>query len=165
MEVGDNVIYYTHEANNEDHYTRDFYAIVLGIVNDEIIDVGVCPPGGPWAFYRVSLFDPEGENDVVGLSYWREAGSEPPDFSTAFTYVNNPEWVAMVARHKAEREKLDVVPIASLKDRDALYAKQKAEREELAKQLAEEAKPAEERATPQVDRSGEVHPEQNGRRA
>lgn len=132
MELGDRVIYYTHEGSDLTHRTVDVLAFVTNEVDDETIDLVAFPPEGPVAFYRVSQFDPEGLHDFIGLTYWRPHYEAPPDFAKYFAYANEPEWINMVARHAAERAK------ANPKDLWELKAKQKTERAALYDKLEKE---------------------------
>lgn len=125
MELGDRVVYYTHEASDQTHRTVDQLAFITGIVDDETIDVVAFPPGGPMAFYRASRFNEEDPGNVVGLNYWREVGEAPPDFADAFAYHNNPEWQRLATRQSQELAK---VPPAR---REALLEDQKQQRAEL----------------------------------
>lgn len=106
MELGDRVIYYTHESSEADHTVRDQLAFVVGIVDEEALDVVVFPPGGPVRFERVWPFDADEPYLRAGGSYWREPGSEPPDFSEAFLYHNHPRWIEMDRRQTEEQMRI-----------------------------------------------------------
>lgn len=85
MQIGDQVIFYTHEASDDTHSAIDKLAFVTSVIDENIIDVVVFPPGGPVTFERVSLWDPNWNERTqgprpVGLNYWRPVGQEPPDF-------------------------------------------------------------------------------------
>ena len=86
--IGDQVVFYTHEASDKAHRAVDELAFVVGVVNDSTVDVVVTGPNGPWRWERVSKFDlkvePTAGPRPVGLSYWRTAGEPPPDFVKVF---------------------------------------------------------------------------------
>lgn len=102
MDLGDRVVYYTHVASEDDHSVKDQLAFVLGVVDDATLDVMVVPPGGPIRFERISQFDADNPYNTPGGSYWREVGSEPPDFAEPFAYYNRPEWTQMIRRQQKE---------------------------------------------------------------
>lgn len=132
MDIGDKVIFYTHEASDADHRTIDQLAFVVGIVDDLTIDVVIFPPGGPVRFERVSAFDPEAPLDAVGLNYWRPVGEDPPDFSGYFAHMNDPRWIELRNRQGHEFRRTLAKHHAELRERH------KAEQIELDKELSEE---------------------------
>lgn len=137
MQVGDRVIYYTHEASDVAHGTTDRVALVLSVIDDRCLDLVVFPPGGPLLWERVCKFDPNGFHDVVGLSYWRPVGEAPPQLGDAFAYANDPLWIDMVRRHEDQwaRAKGRNASDAELKD---LEAQQLRERKDLRGRLEKE---------------------------
>lgn len=137
MELGDRIIVYTHEASDIEHKAVDYLAFVVGIVDDVTVDVIIFPPGGPLRFERVSLYDPENPYNVPGDTYWRPVGEEPPTFEELH-FSHEPEWAAMVNRHR--RELAD----RPTKEHPKLVEKHKKERDELhAKFAAEHKEPVE----------------------
>lgn len=130
MELGDKVVYYTHEASDQDHRTIDRLAFITGIVDEEIIDVVVFPPKGPVEFHRVALFDPD-YADMIGKSYWRPEGEDSPDFAEHFAYANDPAWIAMLGQHRNQ------LASAPPEDRDSVLDQQRKERNALKAKLAE----------------------------
>lgn len=132
MEIGDRVIYYTHEASDTAHTTVDQLAFVLGIIDDHTLDLVVFPAGGPVIFTRAVDFQPDGHNDVVGLSYWRAIGDDPPDFEEEMGHVNDPRWADLVRRQEREYDQ------AQARHRDAVSSRHEEERKELRQQINDE---------------------------
>jgi hypothetical protein len=91
-EVGDFVTYYTHENMDSAHNTIDAPALVTGVYNDDSgrLDLTVFPRGAqPYFVTGVGQFDTEHDPEQdgplqVGLSYWREMESDPPDFGSVY---------------------------------------------------------------------------------
>lgn len=133
MELGDKVLYYTHESNDlGPDVVRDELAFVLRVVDNNCLDVVVLPPGGPFRFERVCKYDADDPYRYPGGSYWREAGSEPPDFDEEFAYSNDPRWITLVSRQKQEAK-----GVAS-QDRDRLRERHIKEQDALTKQIDED---------------------------
>lgn len=122
MELGDKVIYYTHEQNDANHSAIDQLAFVLRIIDERTADLMVVPPGGPIQFVRAALFDPDYFYNQVGTSYWRPYGEEPPDFDSLFIYNADPDWSAMIQRQWREYN------AARIEDRDEVQARHEHER-------------------------------------
>lgn len=141
MELGDQVIYYTHESNDlGPDIVRDQLAFVLGIPSEGCVDVMIAPPGGPLRFERVCEFYPDDIYNVPGGSYVREAGTEPPDFDEPLWPWTFPEWGVLVRRQIAER---NATPTP---DQEALAEKHKQKQDQLRSEL-EKRRPKEEPAT------------------
>lgn len=130
MELGDRVVYYTHEMNDFDHRTVDRLAFVTQIVDDETVDLVVFPPGGPIEFFRASTYDPDNPYLTAGNSFWRPAGEDPPDFSN-LDFANEPEWGTLLRNQQAEFER------TAVEGRDAVIDKHRQQREELHDRLSE----------------------------
>lgn len=87
-DIGDIVIYYTHSHSDGHHSTRDFAAIVTMIGSNDSLFVKVFENGTPPYDAVVSEFseaeyDEQG-NPIYGQSYWREQGTEAPDFEDEY---------------------------------------------------------------------------------
>lgn len=113
MDIGDRVIRYTHEGSDNNHYTVDRLAFVTGVVDEDTLDVVVFPPGGPVVFERLYLYDPEGTLNAPGGTYWREEGSDPPDFTNDYRWYNDRRFQALIAKQQQELAK---VPVAGRPD-------------------------------------------------
>jgi hypothetical protein len=122
MKVNEPVVVYTHQQTDYTHSTNDAFAIALRDNGNGCIDVVVFPVGGPVRFEQVCEFN----EDVVtaGGTYWREIGSEPPDFSP-LDHVNDAEWQQLNRRQQEELAK--VKP----EKREELVAQQRQQRQEL----------------------------------
>ncbi len=115
MELGEQVVFFTHESSDLTSRSIDELAFCTGVVDDHTIDVVIFPPGGPVRFARVGDF---GRLDApVGSSYFRAKGSPPPDFKAYDDYQ------ALLLK---QRNELSQVKPA---DRDALLLSQEAERQ------------------------------------
>lgn len=130
MELGEKVIYYTHDMSDLNHSTVDQVAIVLREVSDVAVDLAVFPVGGPVIFCRAEVFDPEWPYSPSGGTYWRPAGEEAPDFGDYFAYANDPDWVRMQARMRREYD------AANPEDRDDIVDKHRQEVANMRAQLA-----------------------------
>lgn len=126
--IGDKVTYYTHEASDNNHYSVDRLAFVVGVVDDNTVDLVVFPPGGPVFFERVSQYDPDMPVDQAGLNYWRPDGEAAPDFAE-FNHLNDPRWQEMRRRQRKEMEECPP------EDRSDLREVHKGEQEELDQEL------------------------------
>lgn len=115
MELGEQVVFFTHESSDLTSRSVDELAFCTGVVDDHTIDVVIFPPGGPVRFARVSDF---GRLDVPpGSSYFRAKGSDAPDFKAYDDYQ------ALLLR---QRNELSQVKPA---ERDELLREQEAERQ------------------------------------
>lgn len=80
---GDIVCFYTHEASDTNQQTIDLVAIVLRVTDDyvdlKVFEWGEAPYDERAYAYSGPEYDAAG-NLVVGKSYWRELGSDAPDF-------------------------------------------------------------------------------------
>lgn len=80
---GDTVCFYTHEASDTLQQTIDLVAIVLRVTDDyvdlKVFEWGEAPYDERAYAYSGPEYDAAG-NLVVGKSYWRELGSDAPDF-------------------------------------------------------------------------------------
>lgn len=132
MELLDKVIVYEHIASDDEHTARDYDALVVGIVDEETIDVVLFPPGGPIQWRQVSLFEPE-DFPRVGSWYWREPGTEPPDLNEAFAHYSDPRWQRLIQAQDIELRN------APLPDHEKIRARQLEERKALAKAIRDEA--------------------------
>ena len=84
MELGEQVVFFTHESSDLTSRAIDELAFCTGVVDDHTIDVVIFPPGGPVRFARVSDF---GRLDLPpGSSYFRAKGSDAPDFKAYDDY-------------------------------------------------------------------------------
>lgn len=102
MEIGNTVLYYTHEGDDLNHKTFDSVAFVLNQPNEFSYDLVVFPAGGPVRFVRATEFDPDSPYNRAGGSWVREVGSEPPDFGDYFAYAKDPRWREMIRRQDRE---------------------------------------------------------------
>lgn len=134
MEQGQGVLYYTHTGNDGVSDTQDQVAIVLRD-NGNCVDLVVFPVGGPVKFVTACEFDPEDPYLVDGGSYIREAGSEPPDFSTRFRYSGDPAYAAELNRIRKEREE------APGNRREELKKQHQQQMAEVVKKLDEKNRP------------------------
>lgn len=132
MELGDKVIYYSHEISDHVHTTNDVLAFVTGVSTEgDVTSLVLLPPGGPVEFVTgVRAFDPDDPYLAPGGYYWREFDSDPPAFDETFPYPMDGEWPALINRQRAERD--NAMPEA----REALLEKHLREREELKARLA-----------------------------
>lgn len=136
MNLLDPVIYYTHEASDTDHNTRDEAALVLRVIDDNTVDVVIIPPGGPFRYARVSRFDPDAPAYVSGGSYFRGVTEDPPDFGDHFAYVNDPRWIALRRKQTLELEAVHTPQLAEETAKRHLD-----EQHALNEQIAKEAAP------------------------
>lgn len=139
MQLLDPVIFYTHEASDTDHNTRDLAALVLRVVDDNTVDVVVIPPGGPFSYARVSRFNPDAPAYTDGGSYFRGIGEDPPDFADHFAYANDPRWIALRRKQTQELEAVHT-PKQAEETVKAHLEQQKALNEEIAKEQAPKEK-------------------------
>lgn len=147
MELGEQVIYYTHESNDlGPDVVRDELAFVTGVVDDNCVDVVIFPPKGPIRFERVCQYDADDPYRYPGGSYVRKAGSEPPDFDEEFAYSNDPRWTTLVSRQKQEAK-----GVASA-DRDRLREKHIKEQDELTNRIDEDRSKAKQAKPNKEDR-------------
>lgn len=129
MKVHEPVIVYTHNQSNYNHSTDDSFAIVLADKGNGCVSVVRFPVGGPVIFEDVCEFNEDA--CYAGNTYWREMGSEPPDFS-GLDYAGEPEWNAL-----CHRQEIALANENNPKKRDELIERQRAEREELRKKFDE----------------------------
>jgi hypothetical protein len=115
MELGDQVIFFTHESSDLTSRSIDELAFCTGVVDEHTIDVVIFPAGGPVRFARVSDFGDL--NAPVGSSYWRAKGSDAPDFK------RYDEYQALLTKQRNEFSQ------SKPADRDKLLLDQKAERD------------------------------------
>ena len=146
MKVGEPITVYTHEMSDQDHSVNDQAALVTGVVDDTTLDVVIFPRRGPVTFSTLRPFDPNGPLPQVGATYWREAGSEPPDFKGIYD-----PWFEMLARQR--KEMAEVEPSR----RDALLKEQDLERRNFSMKGKAEPEPEPERE-PLVRRSSQPSP-------
>lgn len=140
MDIGDRIIRYTHEGSDNNHYTVDRLAFVTGVVNEDILDVVVFPPGGPVTFERLYLYDPEGTLNPPGGTYWREEGSDPPDFTNDYRHYNDRRFQSLIAKQQQE------LATVAEKDREAMLVQHEEAQDALMAELdgkKPEAKPVE----------------------
>jgi hypothetical protein len=93
-EIGDIVIYYTHESWDNNHRVQDAPAIVTGVVPGpeeapQVLRLKVFAYGAHPFDAEVSEFPDDiprdaAGNPVYGAAYWREAGSDAPDFGARY---------------------------------------------------------------------------------
>jgi hypothetical protein len=139
MELGDKVIYYTHEASDNDHRSVDQLAFVIRVVDDATFDLMVVPPGGPVQFVRAGVYDEEGPIYLAGGSYVREFGSDAPEFNR-LAYSNDPDWIALRRR---QLDELNATPVSPPSKRKALAEKHLKEQQDLDAKLEAKYQPQE----------------------
>lgn len=130
------VTYYTHEGSDASHSTRDNVALVLA--EDEEagwMDLAIFPVGGPVTFQRAYAWDEDASLPPPGGNYWREEGSDPPDFEKAYRHYNNQDFQHLL---RQQQQKLQVTPT---KEHEALIAAQREEQEKLMSELDGDQKP------------------------
>lgn len=140
MEIGDKVLFYTHNGNNPPY---DELALVTSITESEdrtIVGLVVFPDGGPVRFERrIEEFDPDWPYSTPGSSFFRPVG-EDIDFGDYYAYENDQEMIDL------RRRQLDEYNNANPEDRDATIDRHKKEmsvlREKLAKRYPQPKEPA-----------------------
>jgi hypothetical protein len=121
---GDQVIYYTHDASDSVHSANDSLAWVIRVVDDHTVDVLYVPDVVATAVprpvqlmaVRVSEWaewdDTKGPRPI-GLSYWRAAGSEPPDMTPNLAPAREAE-DKQLAEARAAADRLKGPPVPAL---------------------------------------------------
>lgn len=124
------VTYYTHEGSDVNHYTRDTVALVLA-ENEETgwADLAVFPVGGPVTFCRVYAWNDDALLPPPGGNYWRDEGSDPPDFSKAYRHYTNEQFQNLLRKQQEELTR------TAAKDHAELLKAQKEEQNALLAEL------------------------------
>jgi hypothetical protein len=115
MELGEQVVFFTHESSDLTSRSIDELAFCTGIVDEHTINVVIFPVGGPVRFANVSDFGDL--NAPVGSSYWRAKGSAAPDFK------RYDEYQALLTKQRNDLSQ------SKPADRDKLLLDQKTERD------------------------------------
>lgn len=87
-EIGESVCFYTHEQMDTTHRTIDRVGIVLAVTEDyvdlKVLELGRAPYDERAYTYKGPEVD-AGGRPIVGKSYWRDLGSDAPDFESDFS--------------------------------------------------------------------------------
>jgi len=87
-DIGDSVCFYTHEQMDTTHRTIDRVGIVLAVTEDyvdlKVLELGRAPYDERAYTYKGPEVDAAGR-PIVGKSYWRDLGSDAPDFESDFS--------------------------------------------------------------------------------
>lgn len=148
------VTYYTHEASDSAHSTQDQLAFVLAESEEAgWVDLVIFPVGGPVKFGRAWAWDDDAPVAPPGGSYWREDGSDAPDFAKAYRHYDKPEFRRLLADQQQDYARTPT------KDHDGLRDKHKEAQDKLMSELDGNEKP--EAKKPEDEPKPQGNPEQD----
>lgn len=130
------VTYYTHEGSDANHTTRDTLALVLADnAEGRWLDLAVFPVGGPVLFCRAYAWNDDAPLPPPGGSYFREEGSDPPDFGKAYRHYGDERFQNLLRKQQGELDR------AAPKNRGDMLKAQKEEQDKLLGEIDGDEKP------------------------